>query len=209
MNNPLLIWGAGGHAKVVLDIVRGTGCFDPIVFIDDDLSKTGLSFCGCPVIGGPDELHHFAGSAFLIAVGDNRTRARCFGHALESGLSPAALFHPTAIIAPSARIGRGTVVMPGVIVNAGAVIGENCIMNSGAIIEHDCRIGSHAHVSPRVVLGGGVTVGPLAHVGIGAVVLPGAVIGEESIVGAGAVVLKEAPAHSTVVGVPARALSPA
>jgi acetyltransferase EpsM len=209
MNNPLLIWGAGGHSRVVLDIVRGIGRFEPIVFIDDDLSKAGLAFCECPIIGGPDILHQFAGSAFVIAVGDNRTRARCFDRALDNGLLPAALVHPTAVIAPSARIGRGTIVMPGVIVNAGAVIGENCIINSGAIIEHDCRIGSHAHVSPRVVLGGGVTVGPLAHVGIGAVVLPGAVIGEESIVGAGAVVLKEAPAHSTVVGVPARALSPA
>jgi len=207
MSNLLLIWGAGGHGKVVLDIARSTGCFERIAFLDDDPARAGLAFCDCQLLGGPEQLHGFDGSAFVVAVGDNRTRAQCFSRALGHGLAPAALVHATAIIAPSASIGRGTVVMPGVIVNTGAVIGENCIINSGAIVEHDCRVGAHVHISPRVVLGGGVSVGPLAHIGIGAVVLPGAQVGEESVVGAGAVVLKEAPARCTVVGVPAKALS--
>ncbi len=207
MTNLLLIWGAGGHGKVVLDIARSTGRFERIVFLDSDSGRAGLTFCDCPLMGGPEELHRFAGSAFIIAVGDNRNRARCFNHALEEGLVPPGLVHPTAVVARSASIGRGTVVMPGVIVNAGAVIGENCIINSGAIIEHDCRIAAHVHISPRAVLGGGVSVGSLAHVGIGAIVLPSATVGEESVVGAGAVVLREAPARCTVVGVPAKALS--
>ncbi len=206
MTNLLLIWGAGGHGKVVLDTARSTGRFEHIVFLDDDSGRGDLTFCDCPLIGGPEELDSFTGSAFIVAVGDNRTRARCFGSALESGLLPTALVHTAAVVAPSASIGRGTVVMPGVIINAGAVIGENCIINTGVIVEHDCRIADHVHISPRVVLGGGVTVGPFAHVGIGAVVLPGAIIGEEALVGAGAVVLREAPAHCTLVGVPAKAL---
>ena len=206
MTNLLLIWGAGGHGKVVLDTARSTGRFERIVFLDDDSVKAGHTYCDCPLISGPEELHRFAGGAFIVAIGDNRTRARCFGSALENGLLPTALVHTTAVIASSASIGRGTVVMPGVIVNAGAVIGENCIINTGAIVEHDCRIANHVHISPRVVLGGGVCVGPLAHIGIGAVVLPDATVGEESIVGAGAVVLREAPAHCTSVGVPAKAL---
>lgn len=206
MSTLLLIWGAGGHGKVVLDIARSTGPFQRIVFLDDDPAKGGR-FCDCLLLGcSEDELFRFHGSAFVVAIGDNRTRARCFSQALKKGLLPAALVHPSAIIAPSARIGAGTVVMPGVIVNAGAVIGENCIVNSGAIVEHDCRIDDHVHISPRGVLGGGVSVGPLAHVGIGAVVLPRAIIGEESVVGAGAVVLREASAHRTVVGVPAKTL---
>jgi sugar O-acyltransferase (sialic acid O-acetyltransferase NeuD family) len=206
MSNVLLIWGAGGHAKVVLDIARSSGRFGRIVFVDDDPGKAGLRFCGCPVLGGPGELHRFPASAFVIAVGDNRVRARCFGRALGGGLSPVALVHPTAVVSPSAIIGSGTVVMAGAIVNAGAEIGENCIVNSGAIVEHDCRIAGHVHVSPRAVLGGGVTVGACAHVGIGAVVLPGAAVGEESVVGAGAVVLREAPARRTMVGVFAKPL---
>jgi sugar O-acyltransferase (sialic acid O-acetyltransferase NeuD family) len=210
MNNLLLIWGAGGHGKVVLDIARSAGRFERIAFLDDDSRRAGVTFfmfCDCPLVGGSEELYRFAGSTFVVAIGDNRARARCFARALGNGLAPRALVHPSAVIAASASIGPGTVVMPGVIVNADAVIGENCIINSGAIVEHDCRVDAHVHISPRVVLGGGVSVGPLAHVGIGAVVLPGATVGEESIVGAGAVVLREAPAHSTVVGVPAKALS--
>ena len=207
MSSLLLIWGAGGHGKVVLDTARSTGRFERIVFVDDNAARAGLTFCDCPLIGGSEELQRFRGSEFIMAVGDNRTRARCFRQALGEGLSPATLVHPTAILAPSATVGRGTLVMPGVIVNADASIGDNCIINTAAIIEHDCRIDAHVHISPRVVLGGGVIVGPLAHVGIGAVVLPCARVGEESVVGAGAVVLTEAPPRATVVGVPARALS--
>jgi len=203
----LIIWGAGEHGKVVLDVARSTRCFERIVFLDDDAGKARLTFCDCLVIGGPAELRRLSKRAFIVAVGDNCTRARCFTRALDQGLLPSTLLHPTAVVSPSAHVGPGTVVMPGAIVNAGAVIGANCIINSGAIVEHDCRIGAHVHVSPRVALGGGVKVEQLAHIGIGAVVLPGAVVGEESIVGAGAVVLREAPARCTVVGVPARILS--
>lgn len=204
MTDLLVIWGAGGHGKVVLEVARSTEHFQRIVFLDDESKRAGQTFCNCPLVGGARELHRFRGNAFIVALGDNRDRARCFRSALDEGLFPAALVHKTAVVASSVSIGGGTVVMPGVIVNPGAVIGENCILNSGAIIEHDCRIEAHVHISPGAVLGGGVKVGLLAHIGIGAVVLPGGTVGDESIVGAGAVVLREAPAHCTVVGVPAK-----
>lgn len=207
MNNLLLIWGGGGHGKVVLDIARSTGRFEHIAFLDDDRARAGVAFCDCPLLGGPEQLPRFVESDFVVALGDNRTRARCFARALRNGLWPAALVHSSAVISPSAEIRPGTVVLPGAIVNAGVVVGENCIINSGAVIEHDCRIEAHVHIAPRAVLGGGVSVGPFSHVGMGAIVLPGARVGEESVVGAGAVVLKEAPAHCTVVGVPAKVLS--
>jgi sugar O-acyltransferase (sialic acid O-acetyltransferase NeuD family) len=203
----LIIWGAGGHGKVVLDAARSTGRFEQIVFLDDDQEKSGGLFCDCQVISRTEHLGRAVADGFVVAVGNNRTRCRCFSRAIEYGLSPVTIVHASAVVADSATIGRGTVVMPGVIINAGAVIGEDCIINSGAVVEHDCIIGGHVHISPRVALGGSATVGSLAHVGIGAVVLPGAVIGEESVVGAGAVVLKTAPARSTVVGVPAKALT--
>jgi len=203
----LVIWGAGGHGKVVLDIARASGGFDRIVFLDDDPRLAGQEFCGCLVAGGVEELQRFAGSSFVVAIGENRTRARCFQAAMESGLLAATLIHPSAAVSPSAKIGDGTVVMPRAVVNADAIVGEDCIINTGAVVEHDCRISPHVHVAPLVVLGGGAKIGQLALVGAGAVVLPGAVVGEGAVVGAGAVVLKEAPAWSTVVGVPARVLA--
>jgi len=203
----LVIWGTGGHAKVVLDIARAVGTAGRIVFVDDDAAKAGSSISDCQILGGPEALDSFRGQAIVIAVGQNRSRARCFGIARAKGLRPITLVHPTAIVSPSATLGIGSVVMPGAIVNAGAVVGDNCIVNTGAVVEHDCRIGDHVHVSPRAVLGGAVTVGAYAHVGMGAVVLPGANIGSDSLVGAGAVVLKEVPARCTVVGVPARVMS--
>jgi sugar O-acyltransferase (sialic acid O-acetyltransferase NeuD family) len=207
MNNSLVIWGAGGHGRVVLDVARSSGHYEHIVFLDDDAEKSCAPFCDCAIIGGNENLKSLAGQDFVVAVGDNHARAHCFDLALTQGLSPTVLIHASAIVSPSASIGRGSVVMPGAIVNAGAVIGEDCIVNTAAVIEHDCKIGAHAHVSSRAVLGGNVNVGELALVGIGAILLPCATIGEESIVGAGSVVLKKAPARCTVVGVPAKAVT--
>lgn len=207
MSRQLFIWGAGGHAKVVLDTALSCGAYDSIAFVDDDNKRAGASFDGFPVLGGPEILKANRGGSFLIAIGCNQSRRRCFQQALSYGLTPAILIHPAAIVARSAVIGRGTLVMPAVVINSGAMVGDNCILNTGAIIEHDCRIGDDVHISPRAVLGGRVTVENLAHIGIGAVVLPDAIVGVEATVGGGAVVLKEAPAHCTVVGVPAKALS--
>lgn len=202
----LVLWGASGHGKVVLDVGRSQGSFDSIVFIDDRYKELGSSFLLCPVVGGLEALPSLRGCSFLISIGDNAQRERCYAAAVSQELAPATLVHRTAVIAPSAIVGCGTVVMPGAIVNAHAHIGDNCIVNTGAIIEHDCVIGDHVHISPRVALGGGVTVGKFAHVGIGAVVLPSVHIGDSAVVGAGSVVLKSVPPGATVAGVPSRPL---
>lgn len=198
----LILWGAGGHGKVVLDVARGSGVYEEIAFMDDD-PAVGREFAGCPVFLGIPKGYE----EFLVSIGVNRTRAACYSKVLNVGLRPATLIDPSAVISASAKIGCGTVVMPRVVVNADAVIGENCILNTGAIVEHDCKIGDHSHISPGAVLGGGVKVGRFAHLGIGVNVLPGAVIGEGAVVGAGAVVLAEIPAGVTAVGVPARVLA--
>jgi sugar O-acyltransferase (sialic acid O-acetyltransferase NeuD family) len=142
MNEALVIWGAGGHGTVVLDIARDSGNYKHIVFFDDDSSKMNSIVCECAVIGDRGQFDRFAGSAFVIAIGHNQMRARCFDLAVASGLTPVALLHRTSVISSMARIGRGTVVMPGAIINSGARVGDNCIINSGAIVEHDCEIGS-------------------------------------------------------------------
>jgi len=204
MTDALIIWGAGGHGKVVLDLAIESGQFEHIFFLDENRARFGQVFCEHTIIGGPEKLIDLAGNAFVVAIGENLIRTRCFEVGQLCGLKPVVLVHSSAIVSPSATIERGTVVMPGAVINAGAVVGQNSIVNSGAVIEHDCEIGANVHISPRAVLGGAAKIGDFAHVGIGAVVLPHASIGEGTTVGAGAVVLKKAPAHCTVIGVPAR-----
>lgn len=206
--NRLIIWGAGGHGKVVLDVARRTGRYRDIRFVDDNPSITGQIFCGCPVGGTAEEPDRKADLEVMVAIGPNRVRALRYSRAQSWGFPFATLIHSTAVVDNSAGIGSGTVVMAGAIVNAQARIGVNCIINTGAIVEHDCLIGDHCHISPRAVLGGEVRIGPYAHIGIGAVVLPGAEIGEGAVVGAGAVVIHSVEPFATVAGVPARALPP-
>jgi len=202
----LVIWGTGGHGKVVLDVARSTDRFSSFAFVDDDPSKWGNQFCACEVLGNLDHVPRTGAVSVLIAIGSNQVRARCYSRSLELGFELTTLIHAAAIVDPSARIGPGTVVMAGAIMNADSWVSENCIINTGAIVEHDCVIANHVHISPRVALGGGVKVGSYAHVGIGAVVLPGIHIGEGAVVGAGAAVVHPVEPDTTVVGVPARAL---
>ncbi|HWQ57026.1 MAG TPA: acetyltransferase [Bryobacteraceae bacterium] len=205
----LLVWGAGGHGKVVLDCATEMNTFQPIAFIDDNYRDVAR-FCNRDVLGDSctalTQAADLGFSDFVVAIGNNTTRSRCFEQALAAGFHPATIVHPRAIVSSSSRIQAGTVVMVGAIVNAGASIGHNCIINSAAVVEHDCRIEDHVHLSPGVLLGGAVTVRRFAHVGLGAIVLPGVEIGEHATVGAGAVVVDDAPAGVTVVGIPARAV---
>lgn len=203
----LLLWGAGGHGKVVLDIARASQLYTLIAFVDDSLDPARPALHGAEILGCPDELESLLAAGYqslVVSVGNNQARARCFKTATGMGFARPALVHPTAVVSPNARLGAGTVVMPRAVVNAGAEIGENAIVNTAAVVEHDCRIGDHVHLSPGVVLGGGVTVRAFAHLGLGAIALPGTVIGDYAVVGAGAVVLRSVPSGMTVAGVPAR-----
>lgn len=206
----LVLWGASGHGRVVLDIAWAMGGFETVSFIDDACEESAREFCGCRVLGASaylGSLKDRGRSQYVVSIGKNDMRAACFQRALEHGLLPATLVHPSAVISESARLGDGTVVMARVVINAEAQIGKNCILNTAAVVEHDCRIGDHVHLSPGVLLGGGVTVNSFAHLGIGAIALPGSEIGEGAIIGAGAVVLHSVPPGATVVGIPARALA--
>ncbi|HLK67180.1 MAG TPA: acetyltransferase [Bryobacteraceae bacterium] len=203
----LIIWGAGGHGKVVLDVARSMGRYADIRFVDDDPARVGQKFCGCRVEKG-GEPGTEAGLEFVIAIGGNRIRALRYMKMQLIGIRCATLLHSAALVSDSASVGSGSVVMAGAIINAQARVGTNCIINTGAIVEHDCWIGDHCHISPRAVLGGEVVVRPYAHVGIGAVVLPRVTIGEGAVVGAGAVVIHSVEPNCTVVGVPARVRPP-
>ena len=131
--NKLIIWGASGHGKVVLDVVRAQGVFTSVVFIDDASGKLSREFQGCRVAGSRTELASLQTSGYthlVVAIGLNAARAECFQAARRLGIEPATLIDPTAAVSRSAIIGPGSVVMPNAVINPDSVIGANCIINT-------------------------------------------------------------------------------
>ncbi len=191
----MYLYGAGGHARVIMDILRAAGIgVEALVDDNPDLEETD----------GTEVLHDASGlSPFIISVGNNRIRRMIAGR-LECDFGRAV--HPRACISPSASVGGGTVVMAGATVNAGAVIGRHCIINTNASVDHECVIGDYVHVSPNAALCGNVHVGEGAHIGVGASVIPGIRIGRWATVGAGATVITDIPDGATAVGTPARVI---
>jgi UDP-N-acetylbacillosamine N-acetyltransferase len=199
-----VIYGAGGHGRVVLDLLVRAGHGPRVLGLLDDGRDVGSACDGYPILGGEAWLSPERGVQIALGIGDNRQRARIAGRCEELGLSLTTAIHPQAVVSASSRIGPGSVVFAGAIINTGAEIGKGCIVNSGAVVEHDCRLGDFSHVSPNSALGGAATLGRFAHLGLGACVLPGLSVGEGSIVGAGGVVTKAIPSRSVAYGVPAR-----
>lgn len=203
----VVIYGAGGHGKVVADILLSSREHEVIGFIDSNESLYGSTVIGLPVCGGEpwlreqSKIDHWG---VALGIGHNDMRRQIV--ARLSGLRVVTAVHPSAIVSRFAEIGEGTVVMAAAVINPNARIGRAAIINSGAVVEHDVVIGDYSHVSPSAVLGGAAELGELSHLGLGAVVLPGVKIGDRSIIGGAACVTRSVPSNTTVVGVPAKPL---
>jgi sugar O-acyltransferase (sialic acid O-acetyltransferase NeuD family) len=205
----LIVYGAGGHGKVVADVGRSMG-FTLAAFVDDGLAKVGTIVFGAPVVSWErlvGERGRWADAVVGLGIGDNSVREECFRRIGAAGLPVATLVHPRAVLAPSSRIGVGTVVMASAVVNPDAEVGDGAILNTGSIVEHDNRLGRFVHLCPNVALGGNVSIGDRTQLGLGAVVLPGVHVGADVRVGAGAVVHRPVADGLTVVGVPARPIA--
>jgi|Wag4MinimDraft_16_1082657.scaffolds.fasta_scaffold00100_6 sugar O-acyltransferase (sialic acid O-acetyltransferase NeuD family) len=199
----IYIIGAGGHGKVVLDIINKSRQYQAAAFLDDDSSLHNEIINGLKVLGGSKEALA-DDKAVIIAVGNNKIREKLFKMLKSNDLEIINAVHPDAVINSFVSTSKGIVVAAGAVINPNAVIEDNVIINTGVTVDHDCIIERHVHLSPGVNLGGNVKVQRGAHIGIGAAVLPGIKIGRNSVVGAGAVVTKDVPNDVTVVGVPAR-----
>lgn len=206
----VLIIGAGGHGRVVLEIVRAEGKYHPTGFIDADAALADTLVAGVPVLGTlnalPRVLRQRKGIRAVVAIGDNRIRRGCAAKVVAAGVELVSVVHPSAIVSPSAKIGRNVVIAAGAIVGTEAILADSVLVNSGAIVDHECRIGEGVHVGPGAKLAGRVSVDAGAFIGLGAAVIQCCSIGAESIIGAGAVVIRDVEPGTTVVGVPARTI---
>lgn len=206
MRKKVVIIGAGGHAKVIADIIEKSG--DEIVGFLDDNKEIGTTIINeYKVIGDLNNRFTMAVTKenleFIIAIGDNKKRE-------EISHSPNLKFytaiHPSAQIGLDVRIEEGTVIMANSCINSSAKIGKHCIINTGAIIEHDNIIEDYVHISPNATLGGTVKIGESTHVGIGSIVKNNITICKNCTIGAGAVVVKNIEEEGIYVGVPARGM---
>ena len=204
MTLPVVIIGAGDHARVVLATLRALGarvagwCGEVRRPTTDD-----------PPLLGEDALPTLAREAVELANGvgsiDRPTARRtAFERYAGIGFRFRTIVHPAAFVAAGARLGAGAQVMAAAAVQAGSTIGPDALINTGAIVEHDCRVGAHSHVASGALLSGAVELGEGCHVGAGAVVIQYVRIGAGALIGAGAVVVRDVPAGATALGVPAR-----
>lgn len=191
------IYGAGGHAKVIKDIIEAQG--DRVEVFFDDHPKTdslhGIEVRKSTVLDNFDEL--------IIGIGSNQIRKLL---ANKYKLRYAKAIHPSAIVSPSASIGSGTVIMQGAIVQSDAQVGAHCIVNTGATVDHECKIEDFVHISPHATLCGNVSIGEGSWIGAGAIVIPGIKIGKWCTIGAGSVVIRDVPDDSVAVGNPCKSL---
>lgn len=208
MSSGVLVLGAGGHGKVVADILLRSGvCV--VGFLDDEPALWGSTRLGLPVLGPLISYMQYHADGLALGVGAIEARRQIVARLGESAWPLwRQVIHPRAIIAPSVRLGRGVTVTAGAIVNPDAALSKFAIANTGATVDHDCVVREYAHIAPGAHLAGGVSIGRGTLIGIGAVVLPGCTVGDRTVVGAGAVVVRDVPDGVTVVGTPARAVSP-
>jgi len=191
----MYLFGAGGHASVLIDILKSQGK-EISGLIDDNKLKT--RFQGYHVI------HEYKENLtpLVLSVGNNQIRQEIAERLQNVDFEN--IIDTTAIISKTSKIGEGTVVLQGCIIQTGSEIGKHCIINTGASIDHDSKIGDFVHIAPRATLCGNVKVGEGTWIGAGVTVIPGVKIGKWSIIGAGSVIIEDVPDNVMVAGVPGR-----
>jgi sugar O-acyltransferase (sialic acid O-acetyltransferase NeuD family) len=212
--HPLIILGTGGSAYDALDIVEAINAVSPtwkVAGFLDDARPVGSEHLGLPILGRLADAVQFADARFLNVIGSDTSYRRRPEIIDSTGLSAerfATLVHPGAGVSSRAKLGRGVCVNHGVSVAGGVVIGDHVCLGPGVIVGHDSVIEEYALLAPGAVVSGFVSVGRSAYIGAASSVRQKVKIGERALVGMGAVVLHDVPAHSIVVGNPARLLEP-
>lgn len=205
---PVIIIGAGGHTKVLIDVLR-LKSINIVGILEADKHKVGAFFCKVPILGFDDEIKCYDPNDILLvnglgSVGLPIKRQIIFDTFKNKKFNFATVIHPSAIIAQDVVVEEGCQIMAGVIVQAGSRIGYNSILNTGVIVEHDCVIGNHVHLAPGAVLSGGILIDDTTHIGIGAKIIQNIKIGNHVVIGAGSVIIKNVPNDVVIAGVPGK-----
>jgi sugar O-acyltransferase (sialic acid O-acetyltransferase NeuD family) len=208
----VVIWGAGGQAIVVADIVRLRGELELVGFLDDvSRERTGTMFCQAPVLGGREQLDRLRDRGVdhvIIGFGNNAARLTCGELARSMGYRLATAIHPRAIIAAGSRIGAGTVIKGGAVIDPDVTIGEHVILGSCVCIGHGSVLEDGVRVSAAASVAGHVTIGRATAIGPGASFKDRVRVGQYSLVGVGSVVVRDIPDRVIAYGVPARVMRP-
>jgi len=211
MPESIVIVGAGGHARVIADIVRLAGRYTVVGYLDDlHPERRGASWDAGTILGGMEQLGVLRSSgvnAAFVAVGDCEARLALADRLGAAGFDLPVLMHPSAVRAGDVTMGPGSVLVAGAIVNPGARIGAHVIVNTAASVDHECVIDDGVHIACGARLGGRVHVGRGSWIGLGAVVKERVHIGSGTLVGAGSLVLKDLPDDVVAYGTPARVIS--
>ncbi len=205
---PVILLGAGGHAKVLLDILLEQNV-EILGIAEKEGAGCSSDLYGVPVIGNDSDVLGYSPDAIALvngigSIASTALRQKIYEKYKRQGYRFRQVIHPRAIVSRRVEFCEGVQVMAGAVVNVGTHVGENSIVNTNASIDHDCIVGAHVHIAPGVTLSGGVKVGFCSHIGTGATIVQNVCIGEEVVVGAGAVVLKDIGVKEMVFGVPAK-----
>lgn len=203
---PIVLLGAGGHAKVAIHAIRS---LDQYSIVGCIAGGPATNLEEVPVLGDDAILPRLRSEGIkyaFIAIGSNEIRMKLGEKLISLGFSLPAIISAESSVAPSSVVGEGTIVMTRAVVHPAATVGRFCIINTAVVVEHDCRIGDGVHIAPNSVLCGGVVVGEDTFVCAGSTVVPGIKIGDHAVIGAGSTVIRDVPDGEVHVGNPARRL---
>lgn len=203
MSKAVIVLGSGGHARVLVDILRRSNA-DILGIVDPHRPVGSQWWLHYRILGNDEVIHEYSSDTIELIngigslPGNSGLRMRLFSHFTAHNYHFKTLVDPMALIAGDVALEEGAQVMAGAILQPGVKIGKNSIINSGAIVEHDCQIGQDVHIAPGAVLSGGVSVGNQVHIGTGAAIIQNIRVGNDSVIGAGAVITRDIAHHQIV-----------
>ena len=203
MKEKLIIIGAGGHSKSVVDSID-QNIYQIEGFLDDN--KTGMHI-GYPIIGKKlEDIEQYKNYKYFVAIGNIPARKMWFETLQKYEVDIINIIDKTAIISSSSKIGIGNFIGKYSIINADASIGNNNVINTKALVEHECIVGNHTHLSTNSVINGNVTIKDCVFLGSCSVCIGQLTVGENSTIGAGSVIINDVEEDVTVVGVPGKVI---